>query len=139
MSFSDLLFKANINNREGYLYFLFEHKSYPSRDIAFQLLKYMVRIWEIKIEEIGRLPVIIPLVVYYGKEGWNIGRNLGDMILGDGEFPQDVKALIPNYEYLLYDLSTFTDEDIKGQIESRIIISLFRDIKERDIGAVLKL
>ena len=26
-SFSDLLFKARINKREGYLYFLFEHKS----------------------------------------------------------------------------------------------------------------
>jgi predicted transposase/invertase (TIGR01784 family) len=46
--FSDLLFKANINNREGYIYFLFEHKSYTSKDIAFQLLKYMVEIWEAK-------------------------------------------------------------------------------------------
>ncbi len=49
-SFSDLLFKARINNKEGYVYMLFEHKSYPSRDIAFQLLKYMVRIWERQLE-----------------------------------------------------------------------------------------
>ena len=61
-SFSDLLFKANINNREGYLYFLFKHKSYPSRDVAFQLLKYMVEIWNTKIENTNRLPIIIPLV-----------------------------------------------------------------------------
>lgn len=43
-SFSDLLFKVDINEKEGYLYFLFEHKSYEDKVIAFQLLKYMVEI-----------------------------------------------------------------------------------------------
>ncbi|ABI67501.1 Rpn family recombination-promoting nuclease/putative transposase [Syntrophomonas wolfei] len=67
--FSDLLFKANINNREGYIYFLFEHKSYTRKDIAFQLLRYMMEIWETKSkkEKADELPVIIPLVVYHGK------------------------------------------------------------------------
>lgn len=45
-SFSDLLFKVDINEKEGYLYFLFEHKSYEDKGIAFQLLKYMVEIWK---------------------------------------------------------------------------------------------
>ncbi len=49
--FSDLLFKVNINKREGYFYFLFEHKSYASKDIAFQLLKYMIEIWDSKIKK----------------------------------------------------------------------------------------
>ena len=30
-AFSDLLFRTKINNREGYIYFLFEHKSYFSK------------------------------------------------------------------------------------------------------------
>jgi len=29
--FSDLLFKANLNGSDGYICFLFEHKSYPDR------------------------------------------------------------------------------------------------------------
>ncbi len=68
-SFSDLLFKASINKREGYLYFLFEHKSYLSQDIAFQLLKYMVEIWgaKIKKEKTDQLPVIIPLTGVYSR------------------------------------------------------------------------
>ena len=41
-AFSDLLFKTNINNMEGYIYFLFEHKSYVSKNITLQLLKYMI-------------------------------------------------------------------------------------------------
>lgn len=138
-SFSDLLFKASINNREGYLYLLFEHKSYPSRDIALQLLKYMVRIWEVKVGETGRLPVIIPLVIYHGKESWNVGRNLNDMILSYDGLPQDVKVLVPDYEYLLYDLSDFTDEEIKGEVRNRIAIKITRDIQRKGIGAILEI
>ncbi len=134
--FSDLLFKANINNREGYLYLLFEHKSYPSRDVAFQLLKYMVKVWDTKIGEAGRLPVIIPLVVYHGKEGWNIKPSLGEMILGYDELPQDIRALVPNYQYLLFDLSRFTDEEIKGAVITRITVMIMRDIQRKGISAI---
>ena len=138
-SFSDLLFKATINNREGYLYLLFEHKSYPSRDIVLQLLKYMVNIWDVKYKEIGRIPVVIPLVIYHGKRSWNISRNLSDMILSYDGLPQDVKALIPNYKYLLYDLSEFTDEEIKGEVINRIAIKITRDIQRKGIGAILEI
>ena len=44
--FSDLLFKVDMNREQGYLYLLFEHKSYQSRNIAVQLLKYMSEIWD---------------------------------------------------------------------------------------------
>ena len=37
--FSDLLFRVDINNREGYIYFLFEHKSYKDKLVIFQLLR----------------------------------------------------------------------------------------------------
>ena len=53
--FSDLLFRVNINNKDGYLYFLFEHKSYISKDVPFQLLKYMIEIWEAKMKKEGRI------------------------------------------------------------------------------------
>jgi predicted transposase/invertase (TIGR01784 family) len=134
--FSDLLFRANINNREGYLYLLLEHKSYPSRDVAFQLLKYTVRVWDAKIGETGQLPIIIPLVVYHGREGWNIKPSLGEMILGYDELPQDIRALVPNYQYLLFDLSRFTDEEIKGTVITRITVMIMRDIQRKGIGAI---
>ena len=34
-TFSDMLFRVDINGKEGYLYFLFEHKSYGSRHTPF--------------------------------------------------------------------------------------------------------
>lgn len=137
-SFSDLLFKANINNREGYLYFLFEHKSYPSRDAAFQLLRYMVEIWNTKVENTTQLPVIIPLVIYHGKDGWNIKPTLGEIISGYEELPVEVQKLIPDYEYLLYDFSKLTDEEIKGAVINKIVMTMMRDMPKEDIGEILK-
>lgn len=82
--FSDILFKANINGKEGYIYFLFEHKSYLSDKVAIQLLKYIIKIWEQKTEKEKhkRLPLIIPLVIYHGENIWNIDRNLIGLIDG---------------------------------------------------------
>lgn len=137
-SFSDLLYKANINNREGYLYFLFEHKSYSSRDVAFQLLKYMVEIWNAKVENTTQLPVIIPLVIYHGRDGWNIKPTLGEIILGYEELPTDVQTLIPDYKYLLYDLSRYTDEQIKGAVINKIVMTMMRDMPREDIIQILK-
>ncbi|SMB89970.1 conserved hypothetical protein (putative transposase or invertase) [Desulfonispora thiosulfatigenes DSM 11270] len=132
--FSDLLFGVNINNRPGYLYFLFEHKSFTSKNIAFQLLKYMVEIWEDKIEneQIDELPIIIPLVIYHGKNKWNIRSTLGEMIAGYETIPEDVKEFIPNYKYLLYDVSRYQDEDIKGAAQLKILLTIFRDIFIKD-------
>ena len=39
--FADLLFRVNIMDKEAYIYFLFEHKSYRDRMVIFQVLKYM--------------------------------------------------------------------------------------------------
>lgn len=132
--FSDLLFGVNISNKRGYIYFLFEHKSFRSKNISFQLLKYMVEIWESKIkdEKSNSLPIIIPLVIYHGRERWNIRTTLGEMIDGYEYLTDDVKAFIPNYEYILYDISRYRDEDIKGIAQLKIILTIFRDIFIKD-------
>lgn len=90
----------------------------------------MIEIWETKIKKEGtnELPIIIPLVIYHGKDNWNIKTTLGEMINGYEELPKDIKKYVPNYEYLLYDISTYTDEEIKGEAQLRIILSVFRDI-----------
>ena len=137
--FSDMLFRVNIGKKEGYIYFLFEHKSYTSKSISFQLLKYMIEIWEAKIknEKIDELPIIIPLVIYHGKDKWNISATLSEMIKGYESLPKDVQRYIPDYEYLLYDISGYTDEEIKGGAINKIVMTTFRDIQMKDIRGVI--
>lgn len=138
--FSDMLFRVNINKREGYIYFLFEHKSYTSKDISFQLLKYMIEIWEAKIkkERTNELPIVIPLVIYHGSDSWNIKTTLGELITGYKNFPREIQKFIPDYEYLIYDISKYTDEEIKGEAQLRIILTIFRDIFTKDTRSLQK-
>jgi predicted transposase/invertase (TIGR01784 family) len=138
-SFSDLLFKADIAGHEGYLYLLFEHKSYPDKGIALQALRYMVEIWEAKMDkEANRLPIIIPLVIYHGKADWRIPSSLGNILNGYDQLPADLKVYIPNFDYLLYDVSVYTDEKIKGIAQTKIGLTLLRDIFTADTDKLLQ-
>jgi predicted transposase/invertase (TIGR01784 family) len=54
--YSDLVFTVQlIDKRPAVVYVLFEHKSYPDVNTPFQLLRYMVRIWERWQKEPGSL------------------------------------------------------------------------------------
>ncbi len=46
--FSDIMYRLKINGQDGYLYLLFEHKSYLYKTTALQLLKYVVSFWDQK-------------------------------------------------------------------------------------------
>ena len=134
--FSDLLFRVMINNKEGYIYFLFEHKSYKDKMVIFQVLKYMISIWESKIKDNKdrrkvegksnsgemELPVILPLVIYHANTEWNVERTLRNMIPNYKNLPDDLKRYIPDFEYLLIDLSDFSKHEVKLRSENMITI-----------------
>ena len=74
---ADLLFSALLAGRPAFLYLLFEHKSAPEALTAFQLLRYMIRIWEDFLKShpgARRLPVILPVVLHHGEGGWTCAR-----------------------------------------------------------------
>jgi len=129
--FSDLLYKVEIQDQEGYLYFLFEHKSYYSSKTALQLLKYMLRIWETKFKEgqENKLPIIIPLVIYHGQREWNVALSLADLLV---DVPEVVAKYVPNYQYLLYDLSRYSHDEIKGGAKLRVFLEILRGILRAD-------
>ncbi len=129
--FSDIIYKVRLNGKEAYLYFLFEHKSYPSKKIALQLLKYMRNIWDLKMKQgKKKLPLIIPLVIYHGKQKWNIGLKLSNIL---DDIPDEIKEFIPDFKYLSYDFSPYSNQEIKGEIELQLILQILRYIFVDDI------
>ncbi|WP_052326461.1 Rpn family recombination-promoting nuclease/putative transposase [Halobacteroides halobius] len=106
--FSDILYKVSLNNKDAYIYLLFEHKSYTYKKISIQLLKYVIKIWELKLKQTEReeLPLVIPMVFYHGRQEWNVGLNLSSLL---AEIPEELEKYIPNFEYLLYDLSPYSE------------------------------
>ena len=77
--------------------------------------------------------------IYHGKEKWGIGDTLANLITDYDALPEEVKEMTPNFRYQIYDLSQFSDEDIKGNAQLAITLSIFRDVFQKSSQAFLEL
>ncbi len=119
--FSDVLYQINYKGKPLLVYFLFEHKSVEEWFISFQLLKYMVKIWEQyqkQNKEARHLPVIIPQVIYHGRKKWTLDNHFISLF----EETSGLEHYVPNFSYDLYDFSHIPDEEIKGAVLLRVIL-----------------
>ncbi|MCP5500600.1 MAG: Rpn family recombination-promoting nuclease/putative transposase [Leptospiraceae bacterium] len=125
--FSDVLYRVKIHQKNGYLYTLFDHKSRPGKYTALQLLKYILSIWErhLKLNKNrGKLPIVLPIVLYHGKSRWRSGTSLKPII----EHLPAYESYIPDFQYRLYDLSKYSDEEIKGNVILQTAFHLLKNI-----------
>ena len=89
--------------------------------VAFQLLRNMVKIWEMCLKQNSRLkklPVILPLLFYHGKQKWNISPHFADLI----EKISSTEQYIPKFLHETIDISHIEDKDICGAILTRIFL-----------------
>lgn len=132
--FTDLLY--TVERQDGapaHVYILFEHKSYADRLTSFQLLRYLVRIWERLLRQGEPLAPIIPLVFYHGVEAWNAPRRFGDLLAA----PDALAAYTPHFAYELLDLSALPEDAIKGEVLLRAILLAFRSVLRPNVGVRL--
>jgi predicted transposase/invertase (TIGR01784 family) len=123
--FSDLLYEVKLQGKPALVYLLFDHKSKEDKFTGFQLLKYMVRIWESYFKQnkkVRYLPVIIPMVVYHGEKKWRIDSRFNSLF----EETEHMEEYIPNFRYDVYDVSHIPDEDIQGAC---VVENMFDGIK----------
>ena len=133
--YSDLLYKVKFGSYDGYIYLLFEHKSYSEKWICLQLLEYILQIWKVKKGDGEQLPIIVPLVLYHGKTTWKIGVKLSDLL--QYKEPR-LMNYVPDFEYLLYDLTKYEDQDIQGIAKLKVALYLMKYIWSADIVARLE-
>jgi len=131
--YSDMLYKVKFGEEFGYIYFLFEHKSYPDRSIHLQLLEYMIKIWRLQLKQSKsrKMSIVIPLVLYHGRERWKIAPELSSVFKGPVGVLSDY---VPDFKYLLYDLSRYTDDQIKGTVMARVTMLLLKHIFDRNVA-----
>jgi len=129
--YSDLLLKAQLKEGdEAFMYILFEHKSNPDPNVAFQFNGYMLQAWE-RVKTKGKLlPFIFPLVIYHGKQKWLTDTNFASLV----HIPKGMGDYVPHFKYYLFDLSQYSDEEIKGTILSRVFLLLLKHIKDQNFG-----
>lgn len=110
---SDLLIRTRYRDRPVFVYFLVEHKSYPYRWTALQLLRYMVRIWEKELaqkKKLKKLPPIIPMIFYHGIRRWKQPLTFSSYL----ELQESLRPYIPDFQVILFDLQQIDEGELQG-------------------------
>jgi predicted transposase/invertase (TIGR01784 family) len=132
--FSDLVYEVALRNAgRAYICVLFEHKSYVDSLSALQVLRYMVHGWEYSLRQQARLWPVIPVVVYHGAAPWTVATNFQALF----DLPDALLAYVPEFHYLLNDLSTYSDEELKRSAEVGVALLVMKHIFRPDLRARL--
>jgi RNase P/RNase MRP subunit POP5 len=72
----------------------------------------------------------MPVVIYHGRVQWRVGLEFCNLF----NLPGELAGLVPNFRYLLCDLSRYNDEEIKGAVTLRAGLLLLKHIFSEDLG-----
>ncbi|MBR8536739.1 Rpn family recombination-promoting nuclease/putative transposase [Carboxylicivirga sediminis] len=83
---------------------LYEHKSYPDKNIHLQLLRYILNVWENQVANKQKLTPVLTMVFYHGKRKWTDS--------GFVQVPEVLKRFVPLFDYALFDTKDIEDHAI---------------------------
>ena len=134
---SDLLFRVKLKNKQdAFIYILLEHKSSPDKWVSFQLLRYLVRIFEKSHREGNkRLPLVLPIVFYHGKTSWNISEKFSAVF--DLKGLEELREFLPEFHYHLCDLNKYSDDELKGNPTLLSAVRVLKYIFRKDLKSKL--
>ena len=132
-SYSDLLYSVQLadqdgQRRQGQVYLLLEHKSQSDPMTCFQLLRYIVRIWEQRLRNGQSLCPVFPLVVYHGQEAWSAPASLEEFIGG----PRRLFEYGVRLAYPVLDIGRIPDESLAREPFLQSILGLLKYGRSRD-------
>ena len=134
--YTDLLYKVGIDGQDGFVYILFEHKSYHDKWVGLQLLEYMLQVWKVKdVRQNGKLPVIIPLIIYHAEDEIKINTKFVEMFNYKNS---TLEKYIPSFEFLFYNIPKYDDDKIKGIPSLKIMLLLLKYIKSPKLKEKLR-
>ncbi|MCT4595915.1 MAG: Rpn family recombination-promoting nuclease/putative transposase [Anaeromicrobium sp.] len=107
---ADIIYKVNLDGNEIIFYVLLELQSKVDFRMPIRLFMYMAEIWrdelkntdeKIKKRKDYKLPAIVPMVLYNGKNNWTAARSFKEKISGGELFGDN----IVDFKYLLFDVN----------------------------------
>jgi Putative transposase, YhgA-like/Domain of unknown function (DUF4351) len=139
--YSDLLYSARISGREGRLYLLWEHKSEPEPLTPLQMLRYMLRIWDQheaslpkkKRGEVRKLPVIVPIVLHHGRDGWTAAVSFQEMLDADDDLLAALGDHVPRMRLVIDDLGKQSDDQLYARAATsfaRLVLWALKNARE---------
>jgi predicted transposase/invertase (TIGR01784 family) len=138
-SYSDLLYSVQFVDQDGQrgqgqVYLLLEHKSQSDPMTCFQLLRYIVRIWEQRQRSGQTLCPVFPLVIYHGQEAWSAPVSLEELIGGPSRlFQYSVQMAYP-----VLDIGRIPDESLATEPFLQSVLGLLKYSRRRDFEEKLE-
>ena len=113
---SDVIYKHEKKNI--FFYILLEQQSTPDFSMPFRLLHYTVLLLAREFRNANppkkrtpkdyRLPAVVPIVLYNGKEKWTPVRTFKEYTANHGEFGD----YLIDFKYILFDLNRYNEDEI---------------------------
>jgi hypothetical protein len=160
--FSDLIYTTVTRSATPIrIALLAEHKSYPDEWVDFQVLRYKVGYWvqefdalqASEAEAVGTgdkkertprrktLTPILAVLVYHGTEAWHVelrfARHLTGMEDPNSKLSQVLGRYVPDFEPHFVNLSTLADEAIRGEMATRMMVTVLKYIFTEGLGGQL--
>ena len=129
---TDLLYSVTLAGKQAYLYLLYEHQSVPHPMMPFRLVGYTVRIWEAwcaKNPAAKSLPPVVPVVLHHGTDGWRGARAIEDLYDVDGKTLDALDANVIRGRFVLDDLATASDDDLRARAMTALATLVFHCMK----------
>ena len=122
----DIIWRIQAGEDWVYLYFLIEFQSTPDRYMALRVMVYLGLFYQdlLKHNQLladGRLPPVLPIVLYNGNATWNAPQEIGELIAAA---PGLVKAFHPQLKYFLIDEHVHSDSELASQ--KNLVAAIFR-------------
>jgi len=140
--YTDLLYKIPIRgtNENIVVFVLVEHKTSSERWTMFQILRYIVLVWQREYniaKEQGlladfMLPLILPVIIYHGERKYTATTRFGELI-------RPVEGFVkysPDFEGILYDLTLTTENDLPEDLELYAVLSVMQAVFRKRKDAV---
>lgn len=134
-SHADLLYSVQMlrqgeSQGDALVYILLEHKSQSDELTCFQLLRYIVRIWEQRQREGQPLCPVVPLVIYHGETAWSAPRSVEELT----GVPQELLDCSVRFSFPLLDLGQVPDESLATDPFLQSILNLLKYGRRRDLA-----
>ncbi|AOR95218.1 transposase [Clostridium butyricum] len=125
---SDILYKVKIDDKEVIFYVLLEFQSKVDFQMPMRLLFYMTEVWRDILKNTDKntrkrksfkLPAIIPIVLYNGKNKWTAKMNFKEILSGYELFEDNIL----DFNYMLFDINRYDDDELINM--SNLVSAIF--------------
>jgi len=138
---ADVIYKLKLNGEENiYFYVLLELQSTVDFSMPLRLLKYMTAMLDYLFKKTPksdrerkgfRLPAVVPIVSYNGKDNWTAVRSFKEYTKDYGRFGKH----IIDFTYLLFDLNRMEKHETENSLDVLLEIDKMR-LNKADLGKI---